>query len=136
MVGVEIRRFGRYHTGDEGSLEWVGRSRGGPLRHPLVVSRLLHPCRARCECPAIAADVGPFSDLFLSNPLAALAALLLQAPPAAPCLFILWRARVSRHPSDTGLSATYTFEPLTNLVYTRDQQVGGRVGGWILWVPE
>ena len=25
---------------------------------------------------------------------------------------------------DTGLSATYTFKPLSNLVYTRDQQVG------------
>jgi arginine deiminase len=24
---------------------------------------------------------------------------------------------------DTGLSATYTFKPLSNLVYTRDQQV-------------
>ena len=27
---------------------------------------------------------------------------------------------------DTGLSATYTFKPLSNLVYTRDQQVGRR----------
>jgi arginine deiminase len=26
---------------------------------------------------------------------------------------------------DTGLTASYTFEPLSNLVYTRDQQVGG-----------
>ncbi len=24
---------------------------------------------------------------------------------------------------DTGLSATYTFQPLSNLVYTRDQQI-------------
>ena len=25
---------------------------------------------------------------------------------------------------DTGLTASYTFQPLSNLVYTRDQQVG------------
>ncbi len=32
---------------------------------------------------------------------------------------------VSLQPSyrDTGLTASYTFEPLSNLVYTRDQQV-------------
>jgi hypothetical protein len=27
---------------------------------------------------------------------------------------------------DTGFTASYTFEPLSNLVYTRDQQVGAR----------
>ena len=29
---------------------------------------------------------------------------------------------------DTGLSATYTFKPLSNLVYTRDQQARGSAG--------
>jgi len=35
------------------------------------------------------------------------------------------RAQVHITPSyrDTGLSATYTFQPLSNLVYTRDQQI-------------
>ena len=29
---------------------------------------------------------------------------------------------------DTGLSATYTFQPLSNLVYTRDQQARAAAG--------
>jgi len=32
---------------------------------------------------------------------------------------------------DTGFTASYTFEPLSNLVYTRDQQVGGWGRGWV-----
>ena len=37
---------------------------------------------------------------------------------------------------DTGLSATYTFQPLSNLVYTRDQQARGQ--GFRVWgsVPQ
>ena len=44
---------------------------------------------------------------------------------------ILINPVVSITPSyrDTGLTASYTFQPLSNLVYTRDQQVGPRGGG-------
>lgn len=43
---------------------------------------------------------------------------------------ILINPTVTLTPSgrDTGFTACYTFEPLSNLVYTRDQQVGRERG--------
>lgn len=43
---------------------------------------------------------------------------------------ILINPKVMISPSyrDTGLSASYTFQPLSNLVYTRDQQITTAVG--------
>ena len=38
-------------------------------------------------------------------------------------LLINPKVKISPSYRDTGLSATYTFQPLSNLVYTRDQQV-------------
>ena len=43
---------------------------------------------------------------------------------------LLINPKVSISPSyrDTGLSASYTFQPLSNLVYTRDQQITTALG--------
>ena len=38
-------------------------------------------------------------------------------------LLINPKVKISPSYRDTGLSATYTFQPLSNLVYTRDQQI-------------
>ncbi len=84
-----------------------GAARGGPPPPWTLRGALLH-CRGR------EGRGSPQVDAFVAAPLRVRGA-------CVPCVRRQVRLTPSRR--DTGLVAAYTFEPLSNLVFTRDQQI-------------